>query len=100
MISENTRMSRVTTALPMATDPEPKMTRICAPTPAAPTVWAMVLSVRIAARGRSMLAFIRLSRSPLALPSLASSSTCDCGTDRMPASSSEQRNETPSARAR
>ena len=33
-----------------------QITAACSPTPIAPTVCAMVLSVRIAARGRSMLA--------------------------------------------
>ena len=33
----------------------------CSPTPMAPTVWAMVLRVRMAARGRSMFSLKALS---------------------------------------
>ena len=99
MISLKTRISSVTTMLPIATDPLPQILRTWAPTPAAPKVWATVLSVRIAASGRSMLCFIRLSVLPPRRSSRAITSTCDIGTDNSPASSSEHRNDTPIANA-
>ena len=40
-----------------------QMAAACAPAPVAPTVWAMVLSVRMAASGRSTSALRALSRS-------------------------------------
>ncbi len=85
--------------LPMKTHSSPKMIRTWAPTPAAPMVWAMVLRVRIAASGRSRLSFIRSRVTPIFLPRSMSRTTCDRGSERMAASSREQRNETPSASA-
>ena len=90
-------MSTVMMTEPRATQSLPKIFKICAPVPAAPMVWAMVLRVRIAASGRSMFSFISLSLRPDFLPALASTSTCEAGSERMPASSREQKNETPSA---
>ena len=68
------------------------------PTPAAPIVCEMVLSVRIAANGWSISSFSLLSLNPLFFSSLPSSSICDHVTDRIIASSNEQIKETPSAR--
>lgn len=57
MISERNRISSVITAEAIPSHPSPKTTVTWAPTPVAPTVWAMVLSVRIAASGWSILCF-------------------------------------------
>ena len=40
----------------------------CAPTPIAPTVWAIVFRVRIAASGRSTFSRKRCRRLPVGLP--------------------------------
>ncbi len=52
-ISEPTRISRVRTAEDRPSHCSPKTTAAWCPTPAAPTVWAMVLSVRMADSGSS-----------------------------------------------
>ena len=52
MISENTRMSIVVTALTSPNQWDPNTIVACLPTPAAPMVLAIVFSERIAARGR------------------------------------------------
>ena len=53
MISDRTSINSVRTAENIASDASPKTIAACAPAPAAPTVWATVLRLRIAARGRS-----------------------------------------------
>lgn len=71
-ISESTRIARVMAAgtiTPVISGFESaQIAEACWPTPMAPTVWAMVLSVRIAARGRSTSALKATSRSPRASP--------------------------------
>ena len=54
IISDATRISSVSTAEVTPNHSLPNTLSLCAPTPAAPTVCAMVLSVRIAEIGRSM----------------------------------------------
>ena len=61
MISETNRISSVISAEAIPSQASPNTTVTWAPTPVAPTVWAMVLSVRIAASGWSMLRFRSLS---------------------------------------
>ena len=64
MISEITRISMVTTAEATATYWLPNTTWVWAPTPAAPTVCAMVLRLSSADSGRSTSSFRRLRRAP------------------------------------
>ena len=70
------------------------------PTPAAPIVCEIVFSVKIAARGTSMSSFNSLSLLPLLLSSLLSISMCDHVTDKIIASKSEHKNDTPNAKIR
>src|SRR5690606_33464162 len=55
MISENIRIAMVKTAEIHPKYSSPKTKTACAPTPAAPTVWAIVLKESIAAKGLSIL---------------------------------------------
>ena len=64
MISEMIRISKVIRALTRPNHCEPKSRVACRPTPAAPMVFAMVLSDRMAAMGREesvLNRFIRLA---------------------------------------
>ena len=69
----------------------------CAPTPMAPTVWAIVLSVRMAARGRSMLALNSSSVWPTRVPFWESTRAWLGEMLRSTASHREQRKENTSA---
>ena len=64
IISENTNINKVKIPEAIATELSPYNSKVCAPTPAAPNVWANVFSVRIAARGRLMFSLKRSKRSP------------------------------------
>src|SRR5690606_30322888 len=55
MISEKTRIIRVKSPDTAPTEISSKTISACAPTPAAPTVWDIVLRESIAERGRSIL---------------------------------------------
>ena len=77
--------------------PEDRTGTGSAPTPAAPTVWAIVFRLRIAASGRSMCVFSRCSRRPVAGRSCCNRATCEGVTLSSTASRIEQRNETPRA---
>ncbi len=72
MISDRIRMASVIATGMMALVTQglvsAQMAAAWPPTPMAPTVWAMVLSVRIAARGRSMLLLKVLRWRPMAEP--------------------------------
>ena len=70
------------------------------PTPAAPIVCEIVLSVSIAASGTSMSSFNSLSLLPLFRSSLLYISMWDQVTDRMIASKSEHKKDTPNAKIR
>ena len=62
MISDRNRISSVSTADVTASTPDPHSRCASAPTPAAPTVWAIVFKLRIAASGRSIWVFSRRNR--------------------------------------
>ena len=62
MISENTRIRMVIRALTSPNHSDPKMIVACRPTPAAPMVFAIVLSDRIAAIGREESCLYSLNR--------------------------------------
>ena len=64
IISENTNINKVKIPEAIATELSPYSSKVCAPTPAAPNVWANVFNVRIAARGRLMFSLKRSKRSP------------------------------------
>ena len=99
MISEKTSMSRVRIIEAAVNQLFPSWWN-SAPTPAAPTVCATVLSVRIAASGESISSLRLRSRWPLLRPSRESRSMNDQLVESSTASSSEQRNDTPSASSR
>ncbi len=76
----------------------PKTTIACAPTPAAPIVWATVFKLKIAARGLS-ISFFKLLRSDPNLGYLFSNAATKLGvTESRTDSKMEQRNETPKAK--
>ena len=100
MISEMTSTSSVSTADVAPTQALPKTTIDWAPTPAAPTVWAMVLSVRMAASGRSIVCLNRRRRRPARFPVRAITSASETVSVSRTASHSEHRNDTPIARTR
>ena len=97
MISETKRIRSVRTAEVTASTSDPQRRCASAPTPAAPTVWAMVLRLRIAARGRSMCNLSARTRAPTLGRSCSSLARWDGVMLRSAASRIEQRNETPSA---
>jgi hypothetical protein len=99
MISVKTRIASVRAAAKMASPVLPEIRAYSAPAPAAPMVWAMVLRVRIAESGRSMSALSASMRTahlwPFCLALLMAAGVSVSSA----ASSREQMNETPSARA-
>ena len=69
MISDSTSTAKVSAAAKMPTArPPPKTRSASAPLTVAPTVWAMVFRVRIAAIGSSICRFIRARMSPALSP--------------------------------
>ena len=68
MISEKTRITNVRTAEKRAIHPSPKTSSAIAPPMAAPTVWAMVLRVRIAEMGSSTRLSSRFNQVPARFP--------------------------------
>ena len=96
-ISEMIRIARVSTAEITPNQRLPKISVASAPAPAAPTVWAMVLSVRIAEMGCSMRPRRASMRRPEGRPASASTCRCESGTDSSTASHMEHRNEMESA---
>src|SRR6056297_313687 len=97
MISDRTRIPNVNTAEKMPTPASLNTTAACAPAPVAPTVCAIVLSERIAARGRSISARNLLSFLESCGCSSSAASTKDGVIDNRTASRIEQRNDTPIA---
>jgi hypothetical protein len=98
IISENTRIRSVKMAEIIPKYTSPKSLVAWAPAPAAPTVWAMVLRDSMAARGLS-ISSLKLRHRDANLGRLSSRLARYVGVrDNRVASSSEQRNETPSAR--
>ncbi len=97
MISEKNRISSVSTAEAIARISEPQIPCAWAPTPAAPTVWAIVFRLRIAASGRSTSAFMAASRALTAGRSSRSRAMNAGVTLSSTASSTEQRKEKPRA---
>ncbi len=71
----------------------PHMFTACAPTPAAPIVWAMVFSDSIAAMGLSMLFLKSSRRAAVLLPSLSFIEMKEIGVDNNTDSSTEQMND-------
>ena len=65
IISEKIRIQNVKPTDITATVSEPKTCRVWAPTPAAPTVFAIVLIVKIAARGLLISSFSACKNLPL-----------------------------------
>ena len=97
MISENINMQRVSIPEATATHSLPKITRVCAPTPAAPIVLAIVFTVNIAASGLLIFSFSSAISLPDVPPSFSITDTCAIERLSRTDSSREQRNETNSA---
>ena len=82
----------------MATHSLPNSFIVWAPTPAAPTTFATVFTVRIAANGLLIFSFIFSNRRPAWLPVFARTATWEWVIDNIIDSKREQRNETPNAK--
>ncbi len=93
-------MSTVSTAEMMPKYSSPKTLTASAPTPAAPIVWAMVFSERIAEMGLSISCFCRMSSGAYLAPSCSFMAMNDMGVESRTASRIEQRNEMASATER
>ncbi len=91
-------MMSVNTAEKMPRAALPNTFSACTPAPAAPSVCANVLSVRMAASGRSMSALSARRRAPAVLPSASSAATKLGVMLSSTASMIEHRKETPTAR--
>ena len=95
IISEKIRIQNVNPTDITATVSEPKTCKVCAPTPAAPTVFATVLIVKIAARGLLISSFNACRILPLFGFDFMRVPIWEWVTERMTDSSIEQINETP-----
>ena len=94
MISEKINMHNVSTPDEKATHSLPKINKVCAPTPAAPTVFAIVLIVKIAASGLLIFPFNSAINFPEGCPSFSITDTCAMDKLSKTDSSNEHRKET------
>ena len=98
IISERNNTARVNIIEAIVKLSSPNCSETSAPTPAAPIVWAIVLSVRIAVRGFTESSSFSLAHlAPFLSPALLITLTCDSDMESSTASNIEHRNETPNA---
>ena len=99
IISENTKINNVNKPDAIATELSPgNIFNACAPTPAAPIVFANVFNVRIAASGRLIFSLYSSNLNPAFSFSFIRIDAYELGVERSIASSKEQINDKNSAK--
>ena len=97
MISDKTRIRIVSTAEIIPKYTSPKTLTASAPTPAEPTVWAMVFKERMAEIGLSISCFKRFINGAFFAPSCSFMVMKETGVERRTASRTEHKKDTDNA---